>query len=246
MSKVYEALMNVHAERHLIVQSAESVNEEVQVLEIPFVCGLPALQMEREMSRLYQGMSSLQPEGILQFIGSRKDEGTSTIVREFGLYVATRTNKSVLIVDADRIHMPQHRIFGVRPRLSLESIMTEGGAVDGAISQVNASRLFLCPLFEGNIPDSRHAGMNHSEVWNRLRKDFSFILIDSPPIGVSDDVLPLSGLADGVVLVIEAEKTRSRVVSHLKNRVVQSGGMILGLVFNKQRYYIPEWIYKRL
>jgi Mrp family chromosome partitioning ATPase len=243
MSKVYEALINAHAERHLIVHAKEPVSAEVQVLEIPIARELPPLQMGKEMSRLYHGMSSLQPEGIIQFIASRKNEGTSTIVREFALYVATMTNNSVLIVDADRIHMPQHRVFGVRPRLSLESIMNEGGSVDSAISQVNDSRLFLCPLFDRNIPDPRHADMSDTGIWNKLRKEFSLILIDSPPI---DEALPFSGLTDGVVLIIEAERTRSRVVSHLKTRIVQNGGRILGLVFNKQRYYIPEWIYKRL
>jgi Mrp family chromosome partitioning ATPase len=51
---------------------------------------------------------------------------------------------------------------------------------------------------------------------------------------------------DGVVLVLEAEKTRKPVAENLKNRILQNGGNILGMVFNNRRYHIPESVYKRL
>ena len=247
MSKVYEALQHAHVERHLIVQLEERAAPEIEVLEIPVSRGLPSLQMEREMGRLYQNLSPLLSEGIIQFIGSRKQEGTSTILREFGLFLATRVTKSILLVDADRSHIPQHQALGIYPKTSLQRIMSEGGPVDEALSQVNMSRVFLCRLYEdtGGKPQPDLA-MNQSELWSKLRKTFDYVLLDSSPIGVSDEALGLCSSADGVILVVEAEKTRSRVVSNLRNRIAQKGGNILGLVFNKQRYYIPEWIYKRL
>jgi len=51
---------------------------------------------------------------------------------------------------------------------------------------------------------------------------------------------------DGVVLVVEAEKTRWQVVESLKEKIENSGGNILGMVFNKRRFYIPENIYRRM
>jgi Mrp family chromosome partitioning ATPase len=161
--------------------------------------------------------------------------------------LATKANKSILLVDADHTHLPQHQALEVDPEISLQRLMSEGGSLDEAICQVKSSRLFLCRLYEETGENSPSGVMaNNVEIWNKLRKDFDFILIDSSPMSVSDEAFTFCSSTDGVILVVEAEKTRARVVSNLKARVAQSEGKVLGLVFNKQRYYIPEWIYKRL
>jgi Mrp family chromosome partitioning ATPase len=51
---------------------------------------------------------------------------------------------------------------------------------------------------------------------------------------------------DGVVLVVEAEKTRWPVAETVRDKIKNSGGNILGIVLNKRRYYIPDWIYNKL
>jgi Mrp family chromosome partitioning ATPase len=246
MSKVYEALQHAHAERQLRGQWHRPATSGVDLSTIPVLRPLPPLQMEREMGQLYRNVAALLSEGVIQFVGARKDEGASTILREFGLFLTTRVGKSVLLVDADT-HLPQHHALGIHPKTSLQQIMREGGSADEAVSQVSTSRIYLSCLHERTGEKSRtELASNHDGIWNTLRKAFDFVLIDAAPIGVSDEALTLCSPTDGVILIVEAEKTRSRVVSHLKTRITQSGGNILGLVFNKQRYYIPEWLYKRL
>ena len=51
---------------------------------------------------------------------------------------------------------------------------------------------------------------------------------------------------DGVVIVIEAGKTREQVAVRAKKELEEAGGKVLGVVLNKRKFYIPEWIYKRL
>ncbi len=53
-------------------------------------------------------------------------------------------------------------------------------------------------------------------------------------------------MVDGVIIVVEAEKTRWQVALSLKEKIINNGGNILGLVFNKRQYYIPQFIYDRL
>jgi hypothetical protein len=82
--------------------------------------------------------------------------------------------------------------------------------------------------------------------WENLRQKFELVLIDSPPLSVSPDGIAISSRVDGVVLVLEAEKTRWPVVENLKDQILKSGGNLLGIVFNKRRFYIPESIYRRI
>jgi len=49
-----------------------------------------------------------------------------------------------------------------------------------------------------------------------------------------------------VVLVIESGKTRRQVALRAKKELEEAGGMLLGVILNKRKYYIPNWIYKRL
>ena len=51
---------------------------------------------------------------------------------------------------------------------------------------------------------------------------------------------------DGVILVVEAEKTRWQVALNVKEKILQHGGNLLGVVFNKRQFYIPNFIYKYL
>lgn len=251
MSKVYDALQRARAERSLTggrIESDAMVRGRKQ--EIVDIAGLPPLKMEKEMGRLLRNIAGLLPDsqrGIIQFIGSRKQEGTSTILREFGLFLSIHMNKSVLLIEGEASQIPQHQAFGVHPRISLQLIMNEGGSVDEAVCQVKSSRVFLCRLFEDAQANSRlEYSENHTEIWSKLRKAFDFVLIDSPSLTSSDNTLAQCAFADGVLLIVEAEKTRSQVALNLKERVIQAGGNVLGVVFNKQRHYIPKWIYKLL
>lgn len=210
---------------------------------------LPPLTMEREMERLYQSISALYADPkktIFQFVSSQKGEGTSTILREFGRFLSEKVNKSILLID-DVSNMDQHHAFRVPPGISLQQIMTKGNSVNWALVQGNESPVFLCRLFEDtSVSNPCNMSEDIGKILSQLRKRFDYILIDSPPLSVSEEALALCSSVDGVILVVEGRKTRSQVVSYTKDRIIQNGGNILGGVFNKQRYYIPAWVYKRL
>ena len=90
-------------------------------------------------------------------------------------------------------------------------------------------------------------GSPHLEsLFGKLRQQFDFILIDSPPVTHSAVGLALVHKVDGVLLVVEAEKTRWSVARHVKNRLIIAQGNLLGVILNKRRYYIPSFIYKWL
>jgi protein-tyrosine kinase len=65
-------------------------------------------------------------------------------------------------------------------------------------------------------------------------------------MSASPDGIAIARRVDGVVLVLEAEKTRGPVAENLKERIQKNGGNLLGIIFNKRRHYIPEFLYKRL
>ena len=51
---------------------------------------------------------------------------------------------------------------------------------------------------------------------------------------------------DGVVLVVESEKTRWEVAESARKWIKSGNGNVLGVVLNKRKYHIPNWLYRRL
>ena len=51
---------------------------------------------------------------------------------------------------------------------------------------------------------------------------------------------------DQVILVVRAHRTKRQVVEHAKDEITKHGGKLLGVVLNRRRFFIPDFIYKRL
>ena len=80
----------------------------------------------------------------------------------------------------------------------------------------------------------------------RLRLRFQYILISCPPLIDSSDVLNLAGMVDGVILIVEANRTQTRQIAVVERTITAARGRILGHILNKRAYFIPQWVFKRL
>jgi Mrp family chromosome partitioning ATPase len=258
MSKVYEALENAK-------ESRKKAREErgQDGFRSPDSSGLPfpgfkpyshpplypSPDMEGEMTRLYQNieiaLAALKTK-TLQFIGSKEGEGTSTIIREFAKVAALRFNRSVVLVDADRYHPVQSTSFNFKPRSGWADALLDGN-FDVALQQIGTTNLFISPISNNAyVPPSVFCAPGWGGFLAKLKERFDLSLFDSPPATVCADCLALSGKMDGVILVVAAEETRWPVIEMVRDNIRRNGGTILGMVFNKRKYYIPKFIYERL
>ncbi len=202
------------------------------------------------MLSLYKTIEAILPhlkQKTIQFIGSREGEGTSTIAREFARISATRIGKSVLLLDGDRHQTTQKDYFALKSNYSWLDALIKTDCVDNALYQIGESKLFVSPSCNSSTSTPEMFDSPRFDTfWRTLRDRFDLVLIDSPPLTISPDGLAIAGRVDGVILVLEAEKTRWQTAKNVKDSISRVGGQVLGLVLNKRRYYIPESIYKIL
>lgn len=112
---------------------------------------------------------------------------------------------------------------------------------------MNDSSLFVSPASNSGAPTPELFNSPRFDgFWANLKLNFDLVLIDSLPLSISPDASAIASKVDGVILVLEAEKTKWRTARHVRERMESVGGNILGIVFNKRRYYIPQFIYKYL
>ncbi len=79
-----------------------------------------------------------------------------------------------------------------------------------------------------------------------LRGAYDYILIDCPALKEGRDVFSLAPLVDGVILVVEASKTRTEQILHAERSIDFARGKLIGHILNKRTFTVPEWLYKRL
>jgi len=254
MSNIYEALEQAQRERHNI-QATEIVVEPgkspVEVGPLSDYIDAKSTDLRQmDIATLYRSIDSLLPEcskRTIQFISAQEGEGVSTIVREMAITATNHLGKKVLVLDAAHHNPTQHKFHNVRFDQGWHDIVKSGGILkDACLSTVNPN-LYVSPLTRSTKGNPYFVDIQASVLFlNEVKKRFDLILIDSAPATIAPDSIALSRYADGVILVLEAERTKRAAVENLRDKIEKSGGTILGIVFNKRRYHIPQRIYQWL
>jgi len=239
MSNIYEAL------EQAVGKKTEGVTPQL-ALQTEVVRGVA---LNSEMAWLHQQVEALisnSSNKLLQFIGSRHGEGVSTIVREFAKVAVERYGKSVLVLDS-AYQDPTRRInINVTCEYGWLDLVKEGELVDKAFFRVGESNLYFAPISVQAtlVRPVKDLDVNLN-VWEKLKEKFDLILIDSSSDSSTTESIAMTRNVDGVLLVVEAEKSRKKVVKKMKERIQANGGNILGVILNKRKYYIPAYIYKK-
>ena len=266
MTKIYEALEQAGKEREEVkkgvtpqeqheadvkTQISAKTSEARSQVKKDFKTSIKTdSKMEEIMIGLYQNIASQFTDikgRSIEFISAREGEGTSILLREFAKAVALKVGKKVLLLDADPKQYNQSQYFIDRPLDYGWSV--EKDEDDDAVKylyQYEDTPLFISQISLETTFASILDSPKFDENMKKLKEKFDLVLFDSPAVNMSPDGLALSRKVDGVILVIESEKTRWQVAADAKNRILEHGGKILGAVINNQKHYIPQFIYDKL
>jgi Mrp family chromosome partitioning ATPase len=181
----------------------------------------------REMQALSSRLQALfdeRPSVALAITACGRAEGTTTLATEFAQHLAE---------DGRRV-----LFCGVSGR---ESTAPEGDIEETA---ANLFTLDTGPLRRESTNVLRKAMLR--DRLEQLRGQYAVIIVDCPPILIDGSWAAVLRAVDGVILVVEAEKTRSAVLRSTIKMIGEVGGHILGIVFNRRRQYIPRFLYRFL
>jgi Mrp family chromosome partitioning ATPase len=79
-----------------------------------------------------------------------------------------------------------------------------------------------------------------------LRFEFDYSLIDCPSLGESGDLLSLAPFVDGVILIVEANRTRREQILQAERAIEAAQGKMLGHILNKRTNEVPGWIDRKI
>jgi protein-tyrosine kinase len=261
MTKVFEALERAKKGQGPVLKQTIGSKLETTSLQktprtrppalaTPQTMPAPDRHVKETLAALHHRIDTMLPEPggkTLQFMGTHRGEGTSVLVREFAKICAFNLGKSVVLLDANQREPSQLRFFNIEPQHGWEECLRDTIPFENTVHRVGEEKLYVGQVsvhaaYAPRVFDLPQIG----PFFEGLKQNFDLILIDAPPAGVSPDGFALSRRMDGVVLVVEAEKTRRLVAKRVVADIEQHGGHVLGVILNNRRYPIPSFVYKWL
>ena len=269
MAKTYTALKRAEEEQGLKAE-VPALSSAAQEMETPFPplrqppkIELPAVlprppatralpfaveEYQRMKYKILHDESDVIVKSLL-FCSPGRREGTSTVLIHFAQTLAVEGNR-VLLVDANLRNPYLHQTFHLPRENGLTEMIFSGSSfrnIDQFIKATNLDNLWIItsgqPYANPNsILESGYLG----ELNENLKRQWDWILFDCPPVNAYSDSIAIACRTDGIVIVVQAEKTRWEVVQGTRERLENCGGRVLGVVLNKRRFHIPGWIYERL
>ncbi len=241
MSNIHDALEQACKEK-----TCSAVSSQL-ALEAQVTPGLSLLDEMAKLQRQIELLLGNSAYKVIQFIGCGPRVGVSTIMREFATTAVNRHGKSVLILDP-AYKDPERRInINLTCEYAWVDMLEKGEFPDKAFFRFGDSQLYFAPIsVQASLaPPFKDITMITS-LWEKLRDKFDLILIDSSSDATNLEFLDPSRHIDGTIIVVEADRTRRETAEAIKNKIKASGCSILGVILNKRKYYIPDFVYKRL
>jgi capsular exopolysaccharide synthesis family protein len=183
------------------------------------------------------------PRVILFTSASRAEGKTATALNTAMNF--TQTGARVLVIDADLRSPRCHDALGIELEPGLTEVITGQVALEWALREPAGS---LVVLTAGQLPPNPAELLGSPrmrELLAQLREQFDHVLIDAAPLLPVPDSLILSTFADGVIIVVDQQRTRRQQVRAVQSRLAFARARTLGVVLNRfdHRYLQDELQY---
>ena len=172
-------------------------------------------------------------------------EGKTTVSLNLAATVARGLDESVVLIDADLRKRGLTSLLGLKNTPGLSEVLEGKAKIKDTFIQTEIKGLNIIPA---GINSSSPAELVESQrMKNVLRilgtvSKFSYIIIDSPPLIATSEAIILSHNADGVILVVMAEKTRRDIVKRELSSLNQA--KVLGVVLNGAKFETSHYYAK--
>jgi Mrp family chromosome partitioning ATPase len=150
-------------------------------------------------------------------------------------------------VDADFDAPSLHEYFGVRNEKGLAEATRESAPIQEFAQQLSPANLWLLACGDGasRLNLAKTADRLRARL-EELRHAYRYAIVRSGPLGLNANALMFSKWTDGVVLILEANRTRRDSARRIKESLAAAHAKVLGVVLNNRSYPIPEPLYSRL
>ncbi len=171
-------------------------------------------------------------------------EGKTVSVANLAITLA-QSEKRVLIVDSDLRKPRQHRIFKIKNTFGLTSYLADSTDLRKVIKTTDIPNLYL--INSGPIPPNPAELLGSEKMANLIRMlndKCDYMLFDMPPMMEISDALILGAKIDGIILVVQGDRTSREVLKKAREKLDMLKIRTLGVVINNVNFQRHSYYYK--
>ena len=160
-------------------------------------------------------------------------EGKTTSVTNLAITMA-HSGSRVLLIDGDLRKPELHKIFISSNQVGLTNILVSELDYKERVVQTHVEGLEILPV--GVIPPNPSellASNKMKQLLDEVKRDYDFVLIDTPPVGLVTDASILSAIVDGTILVCASGQTSIEEIERAKELLKNVNANIIGVILNK-------------
>ena len=190
---------------------------------------------------------------VLQVCSSMQGEGKSVTVLNIAATYA-EDEKKVIVVDLDFRRPKLHRSFRVENKNGVTDVLAGHITLKEAIKHGENGIDCLNRGTKAPYPTALLGSDNMAKLFEELRKQYEYIIVDCPPILAVSDAAIVSKLCDGCLFVISQSKTEKAAAKESVKILRDNGVNILGCIFvgitaknsnfysSKYKYYYQNYL----
>src|SRR5690554_2269197 len=170
---------------------------------------------------------------VIQFTSTLAGAGKTTFVSNIG-HLLGKKGRKVVIVDLDLRKPKLNRIFKAPNEKGVTDYLS--GKIDYQTLIQHSDKFKMSYIVAGerttavvNVLEAKKL----KDLIMRLRNEFDYVILDSPPIIAVSDGLYISRLADGVIFVVAQNETKRTIVNEAVQTLKQNKVNIIGSVFTQ-------------
>ena len=173
-----------------------------------------------------------------------KGEGKSTITINLGTTMASDSNKSILIMDADLRNPSIHKLIDLQREPGLSNILSGINSLEECIFPTILPNLKVLPAGKPvKNPVELLGSQQFKQLVKTLKGQFHIVLIDTPPVLPVTETKVLATQLDGMVLVVEANRTQQNTLEKSIEILNYMKAPLLGVILNKVKRISNEYYY---
>jgi capsular exopolysaccharide synthesis family protein len=174
-----------------------------------------------------------RPLRTLLITSTNAGEGKTSTAANLAILLA-QTGKSVVLVDADLRAPTLHEVLSLQNQEGLSTSLLQKSAGQPRPMSTRVAGLELLP--SGPVPPNP-SELLASEFMRRqvlaLRDTADVVIFDSASLSDSMDPLVLAQMVDGVLLVVDARRTRGPDATRAVTTLQNAGAFVVGAVLNR-------------
>ncbi len=179
---------------------------------------------------LFVGLNPKQK--VIQVSSPEPGDGKSTFVSNLAIALA-QSGKRVLLLDADLRRPTIHRLFQARQDIGTTEVLSGEIQLINAVQDCPVQNLWLLTAgFSPSNPAETLSSPRFDALLAEARREFDFVLVDSPPLLVVSDPCIVASRTDGLVLVVRTHKNSRLALRQANHLLRQHDIELFGVVAN--------------